>query len=79
MLLQLMQIEGQILFVETLLAEVIELVFVCEVLPNHLLDFGLYVGFALVLVPVRDLVIMHWQRSNKGIEGSERETMTAEK
>lgn len=79
MLLQLMQIEGQILFVETLLAEVIELVFVCEVLPNHLLDLGLYVGFALVLVPVRDLVIMHWQRSNKGIEGSERETMAAEK
>lgn len=79
MLLQLMQIEGQILFVETLLAEVIELVFVCEVLPNHLLYLGLYEGFALVLVPVRDLVIMHWQRSNKGIEGSERETMGAEK
>lgn len=58
--LQLMQIEGQILFVQTLLAEVIELVFMCEVTPNHLLDFGFYVGLALVLVPVRDLVVMHW-------------------
>lgn len=59
MLLQLIQIERQILFVETLLAEMIELVFVCEVTPNQLLDLRFYVRFAFVLVPIRNLTVMH--------------------
>lgn len=66
MLLQLIQIEGQILFVKTLLAEVIELVFVCKVTPNHLLNLGFYIGFTFVLVPIRYLVIMHWRVGEKG-------------
>lgn len=69
MLLQLIQIEGQILFVKTLLAEVIELVFVCKVTPNHLLNLGLYIGFTFVLVPIRNLVIMHWGEERRGGKG----------
>lgn len=61
MLLQLLQIEGQVLLVQTLLAKVIEIIFVCEVLANHLLDFRLNIRLALILVAIGDLVIVHYR------------------
>lgn len=37
----------------------IELVFICEIAPNHVLDLWLNVGLTLVLIPICDLVTMH--------------------
>lgn len=59
MLVQLMQIECQILFIETLLAEMIKLIFMGKITSNHLLDLWLNKRLAFVLVPICDLVVMH--------------------
>lgn len=63
MLLQLLHIEGQVLLVQTLLAKVIEIIFVCEILANHLLDFRFNIRFTFVLVAIGDLVIVHYRQN----------------
>jgi len=55
----ILELKGQILLVQTLLAEVVELIFVGKVSSYHLPDIRIYVGLAIIAIPISDAFAVH--------------------
>jgi len=57
-----LELQGQILFIQTLLAEVVELIFVGKVPPYHLPNIRIYMGLAIIAIPISNSFAVHWKR-----------------
>lgn len=55
----ILELQGQILFIQTLLAEVVELIFVGKVSSYHLPNFRINARLAIIPIPIPNTFAIH--------------------